>query len=70
MCVARGKTSLVVQWLKLHVPNVGDLGLMQVGVHMQQLKISCATTKTQHNQNKQFLMNNKDKETVSFRDQH
>ena len=42
------ETSLVVQWLRLHAPNAGDLGLipgqgtrshvLQLGVHMLQLK--------------------------------
>ena len=36
-------TSLVVQWLGLHTPNAGGLGLIP-------WQIPPATTKTQHNQ--------------------
>ena len=53
-------TSLVVQWLRLHTCNAGGLGsnpgqgtrsvMMQLSVHMLQLEISHATTKTQHSQ--------------------
>ena len=45
--------SLVVQWLRLCVPNSGDLGLIpgqETRSHMSQLKIPQATTKTQHSQ--------------------
>ena len=45
--------SLVVQWLRLHAPNAGVLGLMpgqRTRYHMLQLKIPKATAKTQHNQ--------------------
>ena len=40
---------MVVQWLRLHAPNVGDPGsILDQGIrsHMPQLKIPCATTKT------------------------
>ena len=52
-----GGTSLVVQWLRLQVPNAGSLGSVpdqgkrshrqQIRAHMLQLKMLCATTKTQ-----------------------
>ena len=61
-------TSLVVQWLKLHSHNAGDLGLIPgqgTRSHMPQLKILHATTKTQHSQiNKYFLMNFKGDDSV------
>ena len=53
------RNSLVVQWRGLHIANVGGLGLilgqgtrshmLQLRVHMPQLKILHATTKTQIN---------------------
>ena len=56
--------SLVVQWLRLHVPNARSLGLipgqgtrshmLQLRAHMLQLKILHASTKTQHIQTKLF----------------
>ena len=55
-------TSLVVQWLRLCTPNAGGLSLtpgqgtrshmLQLTVHMLQLKIPRAATKTQSRQNK------------------
>ena len=58
-------TSLVVQWLRLHTPNAGGPGLIpgqeirsrlpQLRVHMLQLKIPCAATKTQHSQINKFF---------------
>ena len=50
--------SLVVQWLRLHAPNAGDLGLTPgqgSRSHIEQLKIPCAATKTQCNQINTFL---------------
>ena len=46
----------MVQWLRLHIPNAGEPGFDQrTRSHMLQLKILCATTKTQPSQiNKQF----------------
>ena len=44
-------TSLVVQCLRLHPPNAGDLGSTpgwETRSHMLQLKILCAATKTWH----------------------
>ena len=53
-------TSLVVQWLRLHTPSAGSLGLipgqgtinrphlLQLRVQMLQLKILQAATKTWH----------------------
>ena len=50
----------MVQWLRLQVPSAGDLGsipgqetrshLLQLRVHMWQLKTLHAATKTQHSQ--------------------
>ena len=52
-------TSLVVQWLRLQVPNAGGLSLIPVQgtrLHVLQLKIPYASTNTWHNQrNKYFL---------------
>ena len=42
------RTSLVVQWLRLHAPNAGDPGLIPgqgTRSHMPQLKIPHAATK-------------------------
>ena len=42
-------TSLVVQWLRLHIPNAGGVGLIPgqgTKSHMSQLKNPSATTKT------------------------
>ena len=54
------RTSLVVQWLRLHSPNAGDLGLIpsqgtrsrmpQLKARMPQLKILHAAAKTRHSQ--------------------
>ncbi|TEA29203.1 hypothetical protein DBR06_SOUSAS14810008, partial [Sousa chinensis] len=51
--------SLVAQWLRLHTPNAGDLGLipgqgtrshmLQLSVFMPQLRSLPATTKTRCN---------------------
>ena len=51
------RTSLVVQWLRLHTPNVGGLGsitgqatrphMLQLRVHVLKLKILHATAKTE-----------------------
>ena len=44
-------TSLVVQWLRLHTPNAGGLGLIPgqgTRSHVQQLKILQAATKILH----------------------
>ena len=65
-------TSLVVQWLRLLLPNAVGLGsilgqgtrshMWQLGVHMPQLKISHAATKTQPSQiNKWFLQKEREK---------
>ena len=53
-------TSLVVQWLRLCTPNAEGLDLIpsqgsrshmpQPGIHMLQLKVPRATTKTRHSQ--------------------
>ena len=46
------RTSLVVQWLRL-IPNAGGLGSIpyqETRSHKLQLKILCASTKTQHHQ--------------------
>ena len=53
-------TSLVAQWLGRHAPNAGGLGLipgqgtrslmLRLRVCMPELKIQCATTKTQRSQ--------------------
>ena len=53
-------TSLVIQWLRLHTPNAGDPGsipgqetgshMLQLRVHMPQVKTPCDTTKPQHSQ--------------------
>jgi len=55
-------TSLVVQWLRLHAPNAGDLGsipgqgtrshMLQPRVRMLQLKIMCAANRTWCSPNK------------------
>ena len=57
-------TSLVVQWLRLHAPSEGGLGLipnqetrshkpqLRVGLPQQRLKILYATTKTRSTQKK------------------
>ena len=58
--------SLVVQWPRHYAPNAGALGsipgqgtgayMLQLRVHMPQLNILHAATKTQYNQiNKHFL---------------
>ena len=51
--------SLVVQWLRLPVPNAEGLGAIsgeRASSHMVQLKIVYATAKTPHSQtNKYFL---------------
>ena len=47
-------TFLVLQWVMLHTPNVGSLGSIPgqgTTSHLQQLKIPCASTRTQHDQN-------------------
>ena len=47
------KTSLVVQWLRLHAPNAGSLGSIPgwgTRSHMPQLKILHEATNTQHSQ--------------------
>ena len=44
---------LVVQWLRLHAPNAGDLGYIPgqgTRSHVLQLKILHAKTETQHSQ--------------------
>ena len=49
----RGETSLVVQWLRLHAPNSGDLGSIPgqgTRSHMQQLKILHAMSETHQRQ--------------------
>ena len=46
-------TSLVVQWLRLQVPNAGSMGLIprqEARSHMLQLKIPHAATETQYSQ--------------------
>ena len=48
-------TSLLVQWLRLHAPNVGDLRSIpgqENRSHMSQLKIPHAATKTPEQPNK------------------
>ena len=61
-----GSASLVVQWLRLHAPSEGGRGLipgpgtrshmLQLRVHLLQLKISRDTARTQLSQrNKHFL---------------
>ena len=48
-------TSLVVQWLRLHTPNSGALGLILgqgIRYHMLQLKIMHTATMTQCSKNK------------------
>ena len=60
------RTSLVVQWLGLRIPNAGDPGLisgwgtrshmLQLRVHKPQLKILSATTKTPHSQIKKEIL--------------
>ena len=57
--------SLVVQWLRLHAANAGGLGsipgqgtrshMLQLRVHMPQLKIPHTTTKTWHSQISNFF---------------
>lgn len=47
-------TSLVLQWQRLHTPNVGSPGSIPgqgTTSHMQQLKIPRVSTRTQHDQN-------------------
>ena len=47
----RSGTSLVAQWLRLWVPQAGDLGSVpdqETRPHM--LQLPCATTKTRHRQ--------------------
>ena len=58
MLPLKTKTSLVVQWLRLHAPNAGDPGsipdqgtsshVLQLRVHTLQLKIPQAATKILH----------------------
>ena len=38
----------MVQWLRLHAPNTGDLPGQETRSHMLQLKILQAATKTSH----------------------
>ena len=64
-CQAFSGTSLVVQWLGFHAPSTGVLGsspdqgtrshMLQLRVHMPQLKILRAATKTRHSQINYFL---------------
>ena len=58
-------TSLVVQWLRLQSPNAGGPGTISgqgarshmtpLKVHMSQLNISHAATKTQHRQINKYI---------------
>ena len=66
---SRLETPLVVQWLRLQAPNAGCLDLipglgtrshiLQPRVHMPQLKITRATSKTQHCQINKYLKQTK-----------
>ena len=74
----RGGTSLVAQWLRLHAPNAGGMGLipgqgtrshmLPLRVHMPQLKILHATTKTRYRQINKYFSKRK-KEWVKRRGQ-
>ena len=74
----RGGTSLVVQWLRLHAPNAGGMGsipgqgtrshMLPLRVHMPQLKILHATTKTRYRQINKYFSKRK-KEWVKRRGQ-
>ena len=51
-------TALVVQWLRLHAPDVGGLSSIpgqENRSHMLQLKIPHEATKTQHSQINQYI---------------
>ena len=55
----RAGTSLAVQQLRLHAPNARGLGSIpdpRIRSHMPQLKILCATTRTQHGQRKKEIV--------------
>ena len=56
-----------VQWLRLHIPNIGDPGSIPgqgTRSHMLQLKIPHAATKTQHRERKEGKKETGKKEVV------
>ena len=58
----------MVQWLRLGPPNAGSLGSAPgQGTRscMPQIKILCATTKTQHSQIKKLKKKKKKKKTIT-----